>query len=465
MLALACVCALAGCAVAPDYRVPSAPVPAAYREAPVAGAQWLPAAPADALDRGDWWALFGDADLDRLAAQVTISNQNVAAAVAAYAQARALVRGQRAALFPALELDASARRSGGRGQGSSGTALQAALGASWEPDLWGRLRNSVTVASANAAATEADLASARLSAQAELAVDYFSLREADAEIVLLQAAVDAYVRSLQITQNRYAAGVIAKTDVLQAQTQLAGTRADLSALQGQRARFEHAIAVLIGKAPGDYALAPADWHSIVPTVPLGVPSLLLQRRPDIAAAERDVAAAYAQIGIQRAGYFPSLSLSGSLGSAGSRVGDLFGASGTLWSLGISAAQTVFDAGATRARVEGAEAGRDQAVAHYRQTVLAAFQGVEDQLATTRVLVEQEALRREASAAADATEVQILNRYRAGQLSYTEVVTAQVSALNARRALLQLALNRQTSAVSLIQNLGGGWQAPAAQAAR
>jgi NodT family efflux transporter outer membrane factor (OMF) lipoprotein len=460
-LAVAVALVVSGCAVGPTYTVPSAPVPAAYREAPGASAAWLPVAPADALDRGDWWSLFGDPELDRLAGQVTVSNQNIAAAVAAYAQAQALVREQRAALFPALGVNASAQRSGGSGRGGSagsGTALQVALGASWEPDLWGRLANAVTAASASAQASAADLASARLSAQGELAIDYFSLREADAEIALLQASVEGYERSLQITQNRYAVGVIAKTDVLQAQTQLANTRADMASLQGQRARLEHAIAVLAGKAPGDFALAPADWKGVVPAIPLGLPSELLQRRPDIAASERDVAAANAQIGIQRSAYFPSLSLSGSLGSAGSRVADLFGASGSLWSLGVSVAQTVFDAGATRARVAGAEAARDVAVARYRQIVLTAFQGVEDQLATTRVLVEQEAYRREASEAAAATETQILNRYRAGQLNYTDVVTAQISALNARRALLQLALSRQTSAISLIQALGGGWQA-------
>jgi len=456
---LAATLLAAGCAVGPAYQVPSAATPAVFKEAPAADAIWLPAAPADALDRGDWWTLFGDPDLDRLAAQVTVSNQNVAAAVAAYAQAQELVREQRAALFPTLGLDASARRIGGRGSATIGNAFQASFAAGWEPDLWGRLRSSVDSASAGAAASQADLAAARLSSQAELAVNYFSLREADAEIGLLHSTVEGYERSLQITQNRYAAGVIAKTDVLQAQTQLANTRADLVSLQGQRARLEHAIAVLVGQAPGDFALAPAPWRSSVPAVPLGVPSLLLQRRPDIAAAERDVATANAQIGIQRSAYFPSISLSGALGAAGASVTDLFSASGALWSLGVSAVQTLFDAGAIRARVAGAEAGRDVAIARYRQTVLTAFQAVEDQLATTRVLVEQEALRREASAAADATETQILNRYRAGQLSYTEVVTAQVSALNARRALLQLALARQSSAVSLIQALGGGWHAP------
>ena len=318
----------------------------------------------------------------------------------------------------------------------------------------------MTAASASAAATEADVAAARLSAQAELATDYFSLREADAEIALLQTTVEGYERALQITQNRYDVGLVAKTDLLQAQTQLANTRADRASLQGQRARFEHAIAVLVGKAPGDFALAAVEWTSSVPAVPLGLPSQLLQRRPDIAAAERDVAAANAQIGIQRAAYFPSIGLSASVGTGGSRVADLFSASNSLWAFGVSVAQTLFDAGATRARVEGAGAARDAAIARYRQTVLTAFQSVEDQLVSLRVLVEQEGLRREASVAAAATETQILNRYRAGQLGYTDVVTAQVSALNARRALLQLALNRQAAAVALIQALGGGWQAPA-----
>ena len=313
--------ARAGCAVGPAYQVPSAATPAAFKEAPAADAIWLPAAPADALDRGDWWTLFGDPDLDRLAAQVTVSNQNVAAAVAAYAQAQALVREQRAALFPTLGLDASARRIGGRGSATHRrTPIRPASLRGWEPDLWGRLRSGVEAAQRRRGRERRPISPpARLSAQAELAINYFSLREADAEIGLLRSTVEGYERALQITQNRYAAGVIAKTDVLQAQTQLANTRADLASLQGQRARLEHAIAVLVGQAPGDFALAPAPWRSSVPAVPLGVPSLLLQRRPDIAAAERDVAAANAQIGIQRSAYFPSISLSGALGAAGASV--------------------------------------------------------------------------------------------------------------------------------------------------
>ncbi len=451
--------ALVACTVGPPYQRPSAPTPSVYKEA---ASGWLPAAPADALDRGDWWTLFGDADLNQLVPQVEVSNQNIAAAVAAYAQARALVRQERAALFPAVALDGGASRSGGGTPGTGGrgvaSSLQVSLGASWEPDVWGRLRLAVTSAQASAQASEADLAAARLSAQAELATDYFALREADAESALLRSTVEGYERALKITRNSYDAGQIAKTDVLQAETTLANARADLVALVGQRERLEHAIAVLVGRPPGDFNIVAAQWTMSVPAVPLGVPSTLLQRRPDIASAERAVAAANAQIGIQRSAYFPSLSLSGSYGFASTRAGDLFSASSSLWSIGLTVAQTVFDAGATRARVEGAEAARDAAIARYRQTVLAALQSVEDQLSTTRVLSEQEDLRRKASEAADLTEQQLLNRYRAGQVSYTDVVTAQASALSARRTLVQLVSNRQASAIALIQDLGGGWRA-------
>lgn len=460
---LAVAVALSACAVGSDYRRPDASSPAAFKEAPQAEVGWFPAAPADTLDRGPWWQLFGDAELNTLMEQVEVSNQNVAAAVAAYAQARALVREQRASLFPQLSLDGSARRSGGGGATATTNSLQLGLGASWEPDLWGRLGRGVESAQANAQASDADLAAARLSAQGELATNYFSLRDADTELALVRSTVEGLERSLTITQNRYTAGIAPRTDVLQAQTQLANTRADLALLTNQRAQLEHAIAVLIGKAPAEFTLPVAVWNMAVPAVPIFVPSELLQRRPDIAAAERTVAAANAQIGIQRSAYFPSLSLSGSIGNAGSRVADLFGASTTLWSLGLSVAQTLFDAGATKSRVEGAEASRDAAVARYRQTVLTAFQAVEDQLSTTRALAEQAELRRTASEAADLTEQQLLNRYKAGQVSYTEVVAAQASALSARRTLAQLAASRQAAAIALIQALGGGWKsAPSAR---
>ncbi len=452
---------LQGCAIGPDYERPAIATPAFYKEAPeqAGGATWLPAAPADALERGDWWRLFGDADLDRLAADVDAANQTIASFVATYRQAQALVRGARAARFPTLAAVGSARRSGGRDtpeQSSFGLSLEG----DWAPDLWGRLGRGVDSALASEQANAADLAAARLSAQVELAIDYFSLREADAEIALLERTIDGFERALQIVRNRYDAGVVAKTDVLQAETQLASTRADIANLRANRARFEHAIAVLAGKAPADFSLAAAPWVQAVPAVPLGVPSALLQRRPDIASAERAVAVANDQIGIQRSAYFPSLTLGASLSSGGSRIGDLFSVSGALWSLGVSVAQTVFDAGATRARVAAAEAGRDVAVARYRQTVLTSFQSVEDQLSIGRALAEQQVLRRQASDAADQTEQQILNRYRAGQLSYTEVVTAQASALSARRALVQVAVSRQVSAINLIESLGGGWDVAA-----
>lgn len=447
---------LSACSTVPPYQRPDIAVPASFKEA---GVTWAAAVPADALERGAWWELFGDAELNRLAEQVQVSNQNIAAAVAAYAQAQAVVRQERAGFFPSVAVSGGASRAGGDGSTRNGTSTQASLGLDWAPDLWGRLEGSVNNAQASAQASQADLASARLSAVGTLAAAYFQLREADAEIDLLRDTVDGYERSLQIVQNRYAAGVVAQTDVLQAQTQLANARADLATVRQNRARFEHAVAVLTGQAPAAFGLAPAQWVATVPDVPLGVPSALLQRRPDIASAERAVAAANAQIGVQRSAYFPTIGLSASLGSAGSNVADLFKASNAVWSLGLSVAQTVFDAGATAARVEQAQAARDVRVANYRQTVLTAFQGVEDQLTTLRTYQEQEPLRREAVSAAERTAQQLLNRYRAGQVSFTDVVTAQASALSAQRSLLQLQVSRQLAVVALVQALGGGWQMP------
>jgi NodT family efflux transporter outer membrane factor (OMF) lipoprotein len=465
LIALAVASALlTACSVTPTYNTPATPQPAAYKETPSAAdkaaAGWTAAAPADTLERGPWWQLFSDPILNQLADTVEVNNQNVAAAVAAYAQARALVAEQRAALFPSVDLNGSATRSGGGGNTPTQSQYRANIGASWEPDVWGRLRAGAGSANANLQASAAELAAARLSAQGELATNYFSLRQTDAEKALLDATVEGYQRVLQITQNRFDAGIAAKSDLLQAQTQLANARIDQISLVRQRATLEHAIAVLLGKAAGEFTLAPAAWSIVVPDVPTGVPSTLLQRRPDIAAAERRVAAANEQIGIARSAYFPSLNLSGSFGYGAASTGGLFNASNNLWSLGLSAAQTLFDAGATKARVSGAEAGRDQAIAAYRQTVLTAFADVENQLAATRTLAQQQDLRRAASEAADQVEVQMLNRYRAGQVSYSEVVTAQQTALSARRSLVQAQVDRQTTAIALIQSLGGGWHAAA-----
>lgn len=455
---------ITGCAVGPTYQRPTAPEVIAYKEA----GNWVVAQPADAVERGPWWLLFNDPVLNELAARVEVSNQNVAAAVAAYAQARALVAEQRAALFPSVTLNGGTSRSGnGGGMGSVNTNTangnrtssnyQASLGAAWEPDVWGRLQSVANGAAATAAASAADLATARLSAQGELAANYLSLRQQDAQKALLASTLAGYARALEITQNRYAAGIAAKTDVLQAQTQLANAKADEAGLQRTRAQLEHAIAVLVGQAPGNFALAAVpDWKAAVPDVPVGVPSTLLQRRPDIAAAERRMASANEQIGVAKAAYYPSLSLNASVGTAASRVADLFSAPAAVWSVGFSAAQVLFKGGALDARLQGATAAYDQTVARYRQIVLVAFQNVEDQLSATRVLQIQQALRAEASHAADQVEQQVLNRYRSGQVSYTEVITAQTTALNARRALVQATADRQTTAVALIQSLGGGW---------
>ena len=476
-LAIASLVALGACtALAPSQKA-DAPTSAQYLEPPPG---WMAAAPADTLTRGPWWTLFNDPVLDELAPQVAVSNQNIAAAAAAVEESRAAVREQRASFFPTLSLDAGATRSGvggkkstssssSGGSGSSGSSSTTAtssstgnrftlgLGASWEPDLWGRIANTVSAAQANAQASEADLANATLSAQTAFAVDYLSVREADAEIVTLRSTIEGYQRALQITQNRYAAAIAQKSDVLQAQTTLANAQADLASLQQQRAQLFHAMAVLAGQPPATFNLPAGDWNATaVPAIPAGLPSDLLQRRPDSASAERKVAAANANIGVQRAAYFPSLTLSASGTQGSTRLSDLFNASSFAWSLGLSLAETIFDGGARSARVDEAQATWKQSVAQYRQTVLTAFSGVEDQLSAASSLEQQQALRKVASQAADQTEQEMQNRYKQGLVAYTDVVTAQASALSARRALMQVSLNRQTAAINMVAALGGGW---------
>ena len=477
--------ALTACTVGPNYRRPADATPPAFKE--TAGVDWTPAAPGDALDKGAWWTVFGDPALDALCARIDVSNQNVAAAAAAYDQARALVREARAGFFPTVSATPSVSHSGGGGSngtivttgatgttGTTGTGTTGTTGgtsfgtsgnstrysltgsASWEPDLWGSVRRSVEQAKGTAAATAADLANARLSAQSELATDFLQVRALDAEIALAGETETSYERSLQITLNRYAAGVAAKTDVLQAQTLVASTRGDLAELVRQREVLEHAVAVLAGQAPATFAIAPVKWHPVVPAVPLELPSTLLERRPDIAGAERRVAAANAGIGVQVAGYYPNLALTGSVGQSASTLGNLFSGSAFLWSVGASLAQTVFNGGLTSARVAAARATWNQSVATYRQTVLAALEDVEDQLAGTRQLAVTTALRQAASQAADETERLTLNQYLAGQVDYTTVVTVQTTALTARRTLVTAAMTQQTTSVALVRSLGGSW---------
>ncbi|HSH91014.1 MAG TPA: efflux transporter outer membrane subunit [Ramlibacter sp.] len=451
ILASVLALSLAGCAVGPTYERPAIDTPVAFKEGL---GEWVRAVPADMLERGPWWQLFNDPTLNDLVSRVEVSNQNVAIAVANYAQARALVAEQRASLFPVVSLDAGASRSGPPARSN----FQVGIGGSWEPDVWGRLRRGVNSAQAGEQASLADLQAAKLSAQGELAVDYFNLRELDVQHALQLQTIAGYERTFTITTNRYNAGIVARTDVLQAQTQLINARAEILGIERQRAVLEHAIAVLIGLAPANFTLPPRPvWQGAVPAIPFDVPSTLLQRRPDIAAAERRAAQANEQIGIAQAAFFPSLRLNGSLGSSAARIGDLFSSSAIAWSIGAALAQTIFDAGARSARVDSARAGLEEASARYRQTVLSAFQDVEDQLVASRVLMQQLTLREQAAQAANLVEQQVLNRYLAGQVSYTEVVQAQVTAQNARRALVQAQSDQQVAAVALIQALGGGWR--------
>ncbi len=464
--------ALAACAVGPNYVRPAVATPPAFKEAE----GWTRAAPADGAVRGDWWSVFGDPVLDRLENEIEVSNQNLAAAEAAYRQARALVAQDRASLFPTVSLNGAATTSqrngggfivtpGGSGGGVAtgggrSTSYQLGGQASWEPDLWGRIRRTIELAHASAQASAADLANALLSAQSQLAVDYIQLRADDEVIRLTDQTVEGYKQALQIAQNRYRAGMAVQSDVFNAQTQLANAEAQALATAQQRTQLEHAIAVLAGRPPAELTIAPTAFTLTTPDVPVVVPSVLLQRRPDIAAAERQAASANAQIGVQEAAYFPTLSLTGQGGVAADSLASLFSASASFWSFGANVAETLIDFGARKAKVAQARAAWDQAVAQYRQTVLSAFQEVEDALAAGRVLADEQPLRVQASRAADGAERIALNQYKAGTADYTTVVVAQASALSARQALVTTESNRMVAAVDLITAMGGGWSAAA-----
>ena len=456
-VALALLLALGGCSLAPVDQTPNVPLPTAWKTAaPQAG--WISADAARDWQAGRWWTLFDDAQLDALMQRVEIGNQNLAIAVANVQQAQALLRQQRAQLFPTVGASAGQQRSGGEDRSTTRSA-NLGLNVSWEPDLWGRLGDAARAQGANVQASEADLAGARLSAQGSLAQAYFTVRELDAEIALMDEIITGYERSAKITQNRYDAGIAARTDTLQAQSTLDNARASRIALQRSRALSEHAIALLIGETPAGFTLPAATWIDRVPAAPAGVPSELLLRRPDVASAERGVSAANARIGVARAAYFPQFSLTGSIGAAGSHLGDLISAPSLLWSLGLSLAQYVFDGGARTAAVDQAIATHEGATASYRQTALSAIKEVEDQLTTLQTLAEQQERTRASAEAAERIEQQMMNRYQSGLSAYTEVVTAQASALSARRSLMQLQLQRQQAAVALMQALGGGWQMP------
>jgi len=449
---------LAGCTVGPDYSKPEAPVTASYKELK----DWKVATPREAGANQAWWSVYDDAVLDGLEKQVAVSNQNLKAAEAAYRQAAAVIEQARASYFPTLAATGTGQRSGPLAHSKTGgtaNAFGATATGSWDLDLWGKISRTVEGDIATAQASAADIAAARLSAQSQLATAYFQLRAVDEQKRLLEAAVKAYTEALKITQNQFAVGVAAQSDVLSAKTQLEQTQSQAVNTGVQRAQLEHAIAVLIGKPPADLSIVvQPTLTDKVPVIPAGVPSALLERRPDIAAAERQMAAANAQIGVAVAAYYPDVSLSASLGVASAMIGNLFTASSALWSIGGQVAETIFDAGARAAVVEEARATYDQNVANYRQTVLTAFQGVEDQLASLRILEQQAAIEDQTVKDAREAERLMLNRYLAGNVPYTSVITAQQTALTNEESALTILENRLTASVALIQDLGGGWNA-------
>lgn len=459
-LLLGALLTLAGCAVGPDYQRPDTALPAQFREM----APWKAAEPRDDLPRGPWWESYGDPQLNALAAQVAIANQNIVAAAAQLRLAQAALGGAQAVYFPVFAGSASASR--GQGVSTNTTQGSAAapvrntdrlgLTASWEADVWGRIGRSVEAGAATAEASAADLQAALLSTQATLVQTYLQLRVNDAQRHLLERTALAYERSLQITRNRYAAGIAGRIDVAQAQTQLKSTQAQAIDLRVQRAQLEHAIAVLIGQPAADFSLSENGALPSLPPVPISLPSTLLERRPDIAAAERRAAAANAQIGITQAAFFPSLTFSASGGYQGSGLAQLLSLPNRFWSLGPALALTLFDGGARSAQKAQAIAAYDKTVAGYRQSVLSAFQEVEDNLAALRILADEAEMQREAALFAAESLRLTDNQYQAGTVAYLNVVTAQATALGAERGSLEIAGRRLLASVALFKALGGDW---------
>ncbi|WP_430444468.1 MAG: efflux transporter outer membrane subunit [Pseudomonas piscis] len=457
-----CVLLLSACAIGPDYQRPEVAEPAQYK----AAEGWRQASPSDALARGAWWELYGDTQLNGLVAQLNSANQSVAQAEAQYRQAQALVRSSRGAFFPSVDLSAGKTRAS-QGTGSSSSALSSSssgirdtyntqLGVSWEADIWGKLRRGLEANEGSAEASFADLAAMRLSQQSELVQNYLQLRVIDEQKRLLEATVVAYQRSLTMTQNQYQAGVAGKDAVAQAQTQLKSTQADLIDLIWQRAQFENAIAVLIGVPPAEFKLAEAQNVPVLPQVPLGVPSQLLERRPDIASAERAMMAANANIGVAKAAYYPDLTLSMAGGYSSSTYSNWITLPNRFWSVGPKLAMTLFDGGQRSAEVDRTVAVYDQTVAKYRQTVLDGFREVENYMTQLKVLEDEAGVRQQAlDSARDALRL-TENQYKAGLIGYLDVVTSQTTALSNERSVLSLLQSRLIASVQLIAALGGGW---------
>jgi NodT family efflux transporter outer membrane factor (OMF) lipoprotein len=451
---------LVACVAGPDYVRPTLAVPAAYKES----GPWKTAEPKPADSREPWWESYRDPTLSALMGDAERANQNIRQAEAQYRQARAIADAARAGLWPSVSVDAGIQRARSNSSGLKGVAStdSLALSASWEPDLWGSVRRSIEAGEAGAQASADDLAAAHLSVQAALAQDYLQLRITDEQRLLFASTIEAYARALKLTQAQHAAGVALLSDVAFAETQLENAQAQAVDLEAQRTQLEHAIAILTGRAPADFSLPPAtaDRPSDLqlPRAPPGLPSQLLERRPDIAAAERRAAQANANIGVARAAYFPSLQLSASGGFSAAGLGSLFNTPSRVWSLGAALAQTLLDGGLRRARDAQAVAAYDATVAEYKQTVLNAFQQVEDNLAILRILQDEVDLQTQAVKSAQLAERLALSQYRGGTANYLTVVTAQTLSLTNQRTVVQLRGRQLAASVSLITATGGGWNA-------
>jgi NodT family efflux transporter outer membrane factor (OMF) lipoprotein len=457
------VLALGGCKVGPNYRAPTMPAPPAYSDSGHNG-NWSTATPADSANRGDWWAIYQDAQLDGLEQRCAAANQNIAAALHAYEQAHDLVRENKSSLYPTVSIGTAASRNRisetkplhTPGLGTSYWDFLIPLNISWEPDLWGGIRRQIESSTATAQATAADLANTRLSLQGTLAVTYFQLRGLDLQAQLLRSTLDSYQQSLQLTQYRLKGGLASESDVEQALTLLEQTRAQLIDLGVQRAIFEHAIAVLIGEPASNFYIVEKPLVGDPPSVPTGIPSELLQRRPDIAGAERRVASANALIGVAKSAYYPSIVLGAGGGVESDVISQLFNASSATWNAGLAANETLFDAGRRKAQVDFALAQREQATALYRQQVLSAFRDVEDQLSALRVLEEEATVTgRAVTAAKRSTELSTL-RYKRGLAPYLEVLTNQTLELSNERTAASLVTQRIVASAQLQMALGGGW---------
>ena len=462
LVALAAAALLSACAAGPDYVRPTLAVPAAWKES----GDWKPADPRPAASGLAWWEAYRDAALDGLESDALNANQNIRQAEATYRQAKAIVDEDRAGLFPTLGLNVGAERARANSTGvtHTGNSFSLGLAGSWEPDLWGSVRRTIESGVASAQASADDLAAARLSIQTTLAQDYLQLRVADQQRDLYDATIEAYTKALKLTRAQHAAGVALQSDVSLAESQLAQAQAAAVDLEATRAQLEHAIAVLTGRAPAQFTLprAPASQALALalqmPATPAGLPSELLEHRPDIAGAERRAAAANANIGVAKAAYFPQLTLSASGGFGAAALGNLFDTPGRVWALGAALAQTIFDGGLRRARTAQAEAAYDISVAEYKQTVLGGFQQVEDDLALLRLLGQETALQDQAVRSSQQAEQSTLAQYRAGTVSYLSVVTTQTTLLNNQRTAVQLRGRLLAASISLVAATGGGWSA-------